>query len=466
MDLHIVGSIVDPALEAVTQELNDKWIKKTDNSDLLVMYFLDEGSDWVVFVVYTDPYSGMARYAAQIPAEQFYNGELDADYIMTQFKNTWEDGSVVAEKLSKGESLNVFDDKRSQIERVENIKALINHLMEKGYTLEEAKNKVYHVDELDSAKRNYGGAYDVDPEAFFTRDDIVDFGNDICDDLTRNTACEVELAGAEISDDGGHDFLTLTIVIDDDYEVQASINIDMRRIRKPSDIYKYKNEMLVEFMDGINEYLSTEEGVDMNSSKDAKTTKMLSKEEKDAIKSLFERYGVPIEYINDAIDSDDGIEYQEYVVGVHNPSRKGYDRLMRALDNLEDEYDIGYWNDYHDEQSEVRDEIHFFHYPEEKLQSSKADSSKRKTSINCASSQVRNSVEVHVENQIENALEELMDSAISAETTAQEVADYDADWCADDYPNEIANRIDKAMEELIQASVDLLMYNAPSELKK
>lgn len=429
MDLHIVGSVVDPALEAVTQELNDKWIKKTDNSDLLVMYFLDEGSDWVVFVVYTDPYSDMARYAAQIPAEMFYNGELDADYIMTQFKDTWEDGSVVASKLSKGESLDV-------------------------------------VDELDSAKRNYGGAYDVDPEAFFTKDDIVEFGNDICDDLTRNTACDVELTGAEIGDDGGHDFLTLTVIIDDDYEVEASINIDMRRIRKPSDIYKYKNEMLVEFMDDVNEYLNIKEGVDMNSSRGGETTKTLSEKEKGAIKSLFERYGVPIEYTNDATESDDGVEYQEYVVGVHNPSRKGYDRLMKALGNLEDEYDIGYWNDYHDEHGEVRDEIHFFHYPDEKLQSSKSVSSKRMSPINCASSQVRNSVEVHVENQIENALEELMGSGISAQVTAQEVADYDADWCAEDYPNDIATRIDKAMEELIQASVDLLMYNAPSELKK
>lgn len=102
----------------------------------------------------------------------------------------------------------------------------------------------------------------------------------------------------------------------------------------------------------------------LNASTRNDCTPPLTKEEEDMIKNIFERYGVDIETTTDDTNSDDGILYEEYVVSIHNPDRKAYDRLMEALDKLEDKYDIGYWNDYRSDSGDIRDDIHFFHYPE------------------------------------------------------------------------------------------------------
>lgn len=107
-------------------------------------------------------------------------------------------------------------------------------------------------------------------------------------------------------------------------------------------------------------------------------TEALSPKEEDMIKDTFERYGVDIETTTDATNSDDGILYEEYVVSIHNPDRKAYNRLMEALNKLEDRYDIGYWNDYRSDSGDIRDDIHFFHYPED------TNASKRsKTNASC-----------------------------------------------------------------------------------
>lgn len=86
--------------------------------------------------------------------------------------------------------------------------------------------------------RDYGGAYDIDPSQYFTRDDLDEFAQDVVDAINGEGYSKVELISSFI-DDG-----KVEITLDwDGNEVSSAIKIDMRRIRKPSDIRKYLQPM-------------------------------------------------------------------------------------------------------------------------------------------------------------------------------------------------------------------------------
>ena len=207
----IHGSDSEPELELVAKELDKRWREKTQDSDIRVAYYYTPESDNIVFIVYTDPYSGMAQAVATVPVLKLMHDELDPNDIMPRFKVVWDDGSSLARKLA-----------------------------------------------MNSGKRNYGGAYDIDPYEFFTKEDLVEFANEVCEDLSFNTSYNVEPTEVYLEDIEGHDAIHLEVEIDNNYAATAVVGIDMRRIRKPSDINKYKNEVLVNLIGDINEYAKME----------------------------------------------------------------------------------------------------------------------------------------------------------------------------------------------------------------
>ena len=81
---------------------------------------------------------------------------------------------------------------------------------------------------------NYGGAYDIDPEQYFTREDLVEFADDVVDRL--NVISYSKFDYTEVYLEPGND-LELTIAWSD-YEDTIKEHIDMRKIRKPSDLCK------------------------------------------------------------------------------------------------------------------------------------------------------------------------------------------------------------------------------------
>lgn len=86
--------------------------------------------------------------------------------------------------------------------------------------------------------RDYGGAYDIDPSQYFTRDDLDEFAQDVVDAINGEGYSKVELISSFI-DDG-----KLGITLDwDGNEVSSAIKINMRRIRRPDDIQKYLQPM-------------------------------------------------------------------------------------------------------------------------------------------------------------------------------------------------------------------------------
>lgn len=91
---------------------------------------------------------------------------------------------------------------------------------------------------LVESAQNYGGAYDIDPAQYFTRDDLDEFAQDVVDAINGEGYSKVELISSFI-DDGN-----VEITLDwDGNEVSSAIKINMRRIRRPSDIQKYVQPM-------------------------------------------------------------------------------------------------------------------------------------------------------------------------------------------------------------------------------
>lgn len=84
-------------------------------------------------------------------------------------------------------------------------------------------------------KSNYDGAYDIQEDQYFTRDDLVDFADSVLNELNAkyNDTFDVVDLGM---DDPTH----LYIEVESDIAWASYIvKIDMRKIRKPSDLTKY-----------------------------------------------------------------------------------------------------------------------------------------------------------------------------------------------------------------------------------
>lgn len=83
---------------------------------------------------------------------------------------------------------------------------------------------------------SYGGAYDIDDEMYFTKDDIVDFVDLVVERLEKEFNKTYQ-----ITDLGFNDPTHLYIELEDaeGYSFEYELVIDMRKIRKPRDIYKY-----------------------------------------------------------------------------------------------------------------------------------------------------------------------------------------------------------------------------------
>lgn len=105
-----------------------------------------------------------------------------------------------------------------------------------------------HKDVIESA-RDYGGAYDIDPSQYFTRDDITQFAEDVVDAINARSYSHVKLVSTYLENNK----IGVTVEWDGN-EVIASAKIDMRKIRKPKDIDKYIKPIADELIRQLKEF--------------------------------------------------------------------------------------------------------------------------------------------------------------------------------------------------------------------
>ena len=102
---------------------------------------------------------------------------------------------------------------------------------------------------------NYGGAYDIDPEMYFTKDELVEFGNQIVDEFNECVPEVYDLSAVYMDTPN-----TLTMSVSDgDFEFTHTAAIDMRRIQKPSDIEKYRYKFIQSFLNQHKELVLSDD---------------------------------------------------------------------------------------------------------------------------------------------------------------------------------------------------------------
>lgn len=99
---------------------------------------------------------------------------------------------------------------------------------------------------------SYGGAYDILDEYYFTRDDLVDFGEEVVAQLEN-----LEPGDYFVNDMDMLNPKTIHIEVycrNKETYADKNIAIDMRRIHKPSDLNKYAYQVALDMYDEFSEY--------------------------------------------------------------------------------------------------------------------------------------------------------------------------------------------------------------------
>lgn len=91
-----------------------------------------------------------------------------------------------------------------------------------------------------SASNNYGGAYDLENEGFFTKDDLVAFDDAVIEILQECYSDTFRIDDSYIEDN----IIYVSVQSSEGNWAEGSVKVDMRKIRKPSDILKYSNTMV------------------------------------------------------------------------------------------------------------------------------------------------------------------------------------------------------------------------------
>jgi len=97
---------------------------------------------------------------------------------------------------------------------------------------------------------SYGGAYDIEDDQYFTKEDIVDFGYGVVDRLNDEFGNEfgVKFDLYDVYMDTPT-LLHLTVCDAEGTEASADMKIDMRRIKYPRDLKKYETDAVVQIED-------------------------------------------------------------------------------------------------------------------------------------------------------------------------------------------------------------------------
>lgn len=148
---------------------------------------------------------------------------------------------------------------RNDTTRIKNIKESLMYM-----TSSQLSNKLasYLIDKLNSAlttssddikSASYGGAFDIEDDQYFTKDEIIEFGNTVCDHLNETFYDTYEVSNVYMETPKK---LVLTVTQkSDESEFAATVDIDMRKIKRPSDLMdRYLGNVVYALQQDIEKY--------------------------------------------------------------------------------------------------------------------------------------------------------------------------------------------------------------------
>lgn len=108
------------------------------------------------------------------------------------------------------------------------------------------------------SNHSYGGAFDIEDDQYFTKEEIVEFGNDVADTLSNVGYNKFDLSDVYV--EGNKLQLTISAT-EDGIEESSIVPLDMRKIRKPQDLNRFHKVVVDEL---IRKF--TEDGLQFNHS--------------------------------------------------------------------------------------------------------------------------------------------------------------------------------------------------------
>lgn len=108
------------------------------------------------------------------------------------------------------------------------------------------------------SEASYGGAYDIEDDMYFTKEDLLEFTDELIDTL-HDKGIVVDLVDMYMTDGNR---LVIAVEDEDGNEIDTDEFIDMRKIRRPKDIYKYKNIFIKDILSQYDELKSFNEDLD------------------------------------------------------------------------------------------------------------------------------------------------------------------------------------------------------------
>lgn len=222
---------------------------------------------------------------------------------------------------------------------------LIDELENKGISYEVYDNKtdngctVFYDDDSTVNAASYGGAFDIEDDQYFTKDEIVEFGNTVCDHLNETFYDTYDVSDVYMETPKK---LVLTVVQkSDESEFTATIDIDMRKIKKPSDLMnRYVGDVVYALQQDIKAYND-----EINASSDITSAQKTGVEwiktkVWNAIVAKLEDDGWEPDDISDYVFVDVTQEDDRIRVEVRAElSYEGLEELIECIDPIVQEYD-------------------------------------------------------------------------------------------------------------------------------
>ena len=106
--------------------------------------------------------------------------------------------------------------------------------------------------------RDYGGAYDIDPQAYFTKEEIDEFAYDVADEVSEQLGNEhiIRVTDCYVEYHTRKDELFISLDCDFNFVSDVSQFIDMRVIRSPKGLYKLKPAFVNAFVSSFKRLLA------------------------------------------------------------------------------------------------------------------------------------------------------------------------------------------------------------------
>lgn len=226
-----------------------------------------------------------------------------------------------------------------------NIRDLIDELENKGISYEIYDNKtdngctVFYDDDGTVTAASYGGAFDIEDDQYFTKDDIVEFGDHVCDHLNETFNDTYDIADVYMETPKK---LVLTVMQKSDgSEFTAEVDIDMRRIRKPSDLVKsYWGDVVYALRQDIEAYNNEINSCDTITAAQKTGAEWIKTKVWNAIVAKLEDDGWEADDINDYVFVDVKQTDENIKVEVRAElSYEGLEDLISAIDPIVQEWD-------------------------------------------------------------------------------------------------------------------------------